>query len=105
MQQALFSMRNVGKRYGPVRVLQGVDFEISRGESIALIGENGAGKSTFSRIVTGVASPDEGEIYFEGQAINLASPRDALARGIAFIPQELAYVPEMTVADNILLNQ
>jgi ABC-type sugar transport system ATPase subunit len=105
MQQVLLSMKDVGKRYGPVQVLQGVDFEISTGESIALIGENGAGKSTFSRIVTGVAPPDEGEVRFEGQAIRLTSPRDALSRGIAFIPQELAYVPEMSVADNILLNQ
>lgn len=103
--EPLLSMREVGKRYGSVRVLQGVNFEISKGESVALIGENGAGKSTFSRLVTGVATPDEGEIHFEGRSVNFQSPREALAHGIAFIPQELAFVPDMTVADNILLNQ
>jgi len=105
MQPPLLSLRNIGKRYGPTPVLQGIDFQIARGESIALIGENGAGKSTFFRIVTGVIAADAGEIRFEGRAAKFASPRDALARGIAFIPQELACVPDLSVADNILLNQ
>lgn len=103
--EQLLSMQEVGKRYGSVRVLQSVNFEISKGESIALIGENGAGKSTFSRLVTGVAAPDEGEIRFEGKPVHFQAPRDALSHGIAFIPQELAFVPDMSVADNILLNQ
>jgi ABC-type sugar transport system ATPase subunit len=105
MQDALLSMTDVCKRYGSVKVLEGVNFRIDRGESIALIGENGAGKSTFSKLVTGVATNDDGEIRFEGAPVRFNSPREALAKGIAFIPQELAYVPEMSVADNITLNQ
>jgi len=104
-QPPLLAMQNIGKSYGLTPVLRGVDFQIMRGESIALIGENGAGKSTFFRIVTGVTTADTGTLFFEGQATQFTSPRDALSRGIAFIPQELACVPDMHIADNILLNQ
>ncbi|ALN75055.1 sugar ABC transporter ATP-binding protein [Aureimonas sp. AU20] len=101
----LLQLRGIAKSYGAHRVLSGVDLQLDRGESIALIGENGAGKSTFSRILTGVAQPDEGEILLDGERVSFSAPRAALAKGIAFIPQELAYLPDMSVAENILLNQ
>ena len=93
----------VGKSYGRNLVLSGVDFRVDAGDSIALIGENGAGKSTFAKIITGVTRPDTGAIRMFGKPVSFASPRDALAHGIAFIPQELAYVPHLSVAENILL--
>ncbi|HUG14178.1 MAG TPA: sugar ABC transporter ATP-binding protein [Thermomicrobiales bacterium] len=96
---------DLGKRYGQHQVLQGVNFELHAGESVAVIGENGAGKSTFAKIVTGVIRPDEGSILLDGQPATLRSPRDALRQGIAFIPQELAYVPYLTVGENVLLGQ
>jgi ribose transport system ATP-binding protein len=93
----------VSKSYGSNLVLSGVDFRVDPGDSIALIGENGAGKSTFAKIITGVTRPDTGSIRMDGKPVSFASPRDALAHGIAFIPQELAYVPHLSVAENILL--
>ena len=101
----LLELRGITKSYGPARVLDGIDLRLERGQSIALIGENGAGKSTFSKILTGVIRPDAGEILIEGVPQQFGLPRDALAKGIAFIPQELASVPRMSVAENLLLGQ
>src|SRR5437868_10039785 len=99
----LLETRNVSKSYGSNRVLANVDFTLRRGQSVAVIGENGAGKSTFAKILTGVIRADAGSLLLDGRAVTFASPRDALQQGIAFIPQELAYVPHLTVAENILL--
>lgn len=95
----------VSKSYGPNPVLTGVDFRLAIGESVAIIGENGAGKSTFAKVLAGVIRPDAGSIRFRGELVSFHSPRDALREGIAFIPQELAYVPHLTVAENILLGR
>ncbi|MBM3517008.1 MAG: sugar ABC transporter ATP-binding protein [Alphaproteobacteria bacterium] len=101
----LLEARGVSKTYGPTRVLSAVNFTLDRGESVAVIGENGAGKSTFAKIITGVIRPDEGAITLGGTPVSFHSPRDALRHGMAFIPQELAYCPHLTVAENILLGQ
>lgn len=101
----LFEARGLIKSYGPNRILTDVDFTLAPGESVALIGENGAGKSTFAKIITGVIRPDEGKLAFDGRDVVFNAPRDALAAGLAFIPQELAYVPNLTVAENIVLGQ
>lgn len=93
----------VSKSYGPTTVLKNVDFVIDPGEVVAVIGQNGAGKSTFSKIVAGVIEPTAGKIYIDGKQTKLYPPRNALKQGIVFIPQELAYVPELTVAENIML--
>lgn len=102
----LLRLRNIGKTYGFTTVLAGVDLDLAAGETIALLGENGAGKSTLSKIITGVVHPDrDGEMRVVGEAVSFSAPRDALANGIALIPQELAYVPAMSIADNIMLNR
>ena len=101
----LFELKGIGKRYGTTPVLSDINFAVARGESVALIGENGAGKSTFSKIVTGMIRPDTGEIWLDGTEVKFNSPRDAMSVGIGLIPQELAYVPHMSVAENILLGQ
>lgn len=101
----LLQASGVSKSYAGHRVLSGVDFQLKRGEAVAVIGENGAGKSTFAKIIAGVIRPDDGGIRLDGRAVTFKSPRDALREGIAFIPQELAYVPELTVAENILLGR
>nr|WP_282567912.1 sugar ABC transporter ATP-binding protein [Devosia sp. MC1541] len=86
--------------------MSGVDLDLERGQTIALLGENGAGKSTLSKIITGVVQPDrDGKYSIEGQEMSFNAPRDALAAGVALIPQELAYVPAMSIADNIMLNR
>ena len=93
----------LSKRYGRNVVLSSVDVELGGGEVVALIGENGAGKSTLAKIIAGAVRPDGGSLRFAGEPVTLSSPRDALRKRVAFIPQELAYVPDLTVAENILL--
>lgn len=99
----LLETKNLGKKYGKTTVLSEVNFTLDKGETVAVIGQNGAGKSTFSKIIAGVIEPTEGEVFLEGKKCRLFPPRNALRSGIVFIPQELAYVPELTVAENIML--
>jgi ABC-type sugar transport system ATPase subunit len=95
----------LSKNYGFYRALSEFDFTLDSGESVAVIGENGAGKSTLAKILAGVIRPDEGELRLDGNPVAFDSPRAALQAGIAFIPQELAYVPALTVGENILLGR
>lgn len=95
----------LAKNYGAFAALKDVNFTLRSGETVAVVGENGAGKSTLSKILAGVVRADAGQIVFKGESLSLSGPRDALRKGIAFIPQDLAYVPEMTVAENILLGR
>ncbi len=95
----------IGKSYGQHRVLQNVTFRLHPGEAVAVIGENGAGKSTFVKILAGAIRQDSGELRLGRTPVSFHSPRDALRHGIAFIPQELAYVPQLSVAENILLGR
>lgn len=96
-------MRGIVKRFGRVEVLHGVDLTLYRGEVHALLGENGAGKSTLMKILSGDYAPDAGQVNMEGQPVVVRSPRDAQAAGIRIIHQELAYAPELSVAENVLL--
>jgi ABC-type sugar transport system, ATPase component len=95
----------LAKSYGGHLVLKHVNFSIAAGEIVAVIGENGAGKSTFAKIVAGVVHADSGEMQVQGRSVDFQSPRDALRMGIAYIPQELAYLSNRTVADNILIGR
>src|SRR5262245_16656331 len=96
-------VRDVSKHFGATRALDSVDFDVMPGEIHALVGENGAGKSTLVRVLGGVHRPDAGELAVEGQARQFMSPRDAIAAGIATIPQELRLVPALSVAENLTL--
>jgi simple sugar transport system ATP-binding protein len=96
-------MRNVTKEYRGVPVVRGVSFTLRRGEVHALLGENGAGKSTLTKMISGVVQPTAGEIWIEGKKAELASPSEALKRGIAMVYQETSLVPSLTVAQNIYL--
>ncbi|GAK72965.1 putative ABC transporter ATP-binding protein [Agrobacterium rubi TR3 = NBRC 13261] len=99
----VLAMRDIEKSFGPVKVLKGVDFDIRAGEVHALMGENGAGKSTMIRILSGAHQPDGGEVLLEGSATRFANPRSAQSAGIAVVHQELLLFPDMTVAENIFL--
>jgi len=99
----LLEVRTVSRRFGGVNAVDGVSLVIERGSVHGLVGENGAGKSTLSKIIGGVISPDGGEILVDGRPVHFHSPRDALAEGIATIAQEIALVPALSVADNVLL--
>ena len=103
MTQPLLSMTGVSKRFGGAKALDDVHLELHAGEVHALMGENGAGKSTLMKILSGVYTPDAGVIEINGEPVSIQSPRDALAKGIAIIHQELNTVPDMTVAENLAL--
>jgi len=97
------SFQNISKRFPGVLALDGVSFEIERGSCHALIGENGAGKSTLGKILAGVYTADGGEILLEGRALHAPTPLAARQLGIAMVHQELAFCPNLTVAENLCL--
>ena len=103
--QPILQMRGVSKAYPGVQALDKVDFDIRAGEIHALVGENGAGKSTLIKILSGVIFPDEGQIMLYDDEVSINSPREALNAGIATISQELMLVPQLSVAENILLGR
>jgi ABC-type sugar transport system ATPase subunit len=95
----------VSKRFGAVRAIQHADFTVRAGKVHALVGENGAGKSTMIKIVAGAEIADTGEIEFEGEPVRLGSTTAAIALGIATVYQEPQLFPELTVAENIFLGR
>jgi ribose transport system ATP-binding protein len=99
----VLEMRGIRKAFPGVVALDGVNFDLRAGEVHVLLGENGAGKSTLMKILSGAYSRDAGEIVLDGRPAAIGSPRDAQALGIATIYQELSLVPQLTVAENILL--
>ncbi|HWE64447.1 MAG TPA: ATP-binding cassette domain-containing protein [Chloroflexota bacterium] len=100
-----FEARAVNKHFGGVHALRDVSLTIERGTIHALIGENGAGKSTFGKIVAGFYSPDAGQLFLNGQPVKFRSPRDALRAGITIVGQERSIVPQRTVLDNVFLGR
>ena len=102
MENAL-ELRGITKRFGSIVANDGVDFDLRRGEVHALLGENGAGKSTLMRVLYGLYPPDGGRIFVRGEAVKIASPRDAIALGIGMVHQHFVLVDPFTVAENIIL--
>jgi ABC-type sugar transport system ATPase subunit len=91
------------KRYGGVTALDGADIDLRPGEIHALVGENGAGKSTMVKILSGVVAPDAGRVTMDDAEVRFGGPRDATARGIAIVAQELSLFPDLTVAENLFI--
>ena len=104
-QNPIISLKNVHKSFGGVSVLNGVDFVLQKGSVHALVGQNGAGKSTMMKILTGVYTCDSGDIYIDGSKVKMNSYSDAVSHGISLIFQELSLIPTLTVAENIFLNR
>jgi ABC-type sugar transport system ATPase subunit len=101
----MLSLDSITKRFGPVEVLKGVSFDIRPGEVHALLGENGAGKSTIMKIVSGYQPPSGGRILLDGEAVRFASVADATRQGVRMLYQELALAPDLTVAENLYLGE
>jgi ABC-type sugar transport system ATPase subunit len=97
-------MTGIKKSFPGVKALKGVSFEAFPGESLAMIGANGAGKSTLMNILGGVVLPDEGQISIDGKETLIHSPSEAARRGIAFVHQELALMPTLSILDNMLIS-
>ena len=99
----LLELRGISKRFAGVAALSGVDFSLRAGEVHGLVGENGAGKSTLMKIIAGVHAEYEGEMRLDGRPVHFRSARDARDAGIGMVHQELSTVPELSVAENVLL--
>lgn len=98
-------MRNITKHFGGVKALTDVSLKIKPHEIHALIGENGAGKSTLMKVLSGAYKKDKGEIFIDGQPVNITNPKQAKDLGIAIIYQEFMLAPDLTVAENIFIDQ
>ncbi|MBT9247781.1 ATP-binding cassette domain-containing protein [Gemmobacter fulvus] len=104
-QEPILKGRGLVKRYGKVTALDHCDFDLYPGEILAVIGDNGAGKSSLIKALSGAVVPDEGEITLEGQKINFTSPIDARAAGIECVYQTLAMSPALSIADNMFMGR
>ncbi len=104
-QDQLLRMEGIEKLFPGVHALNNCRFEIRRGEVHALVGENGAGKSTMMKVLTGIYKRDGGTIHFKGREIDLSSPEEAQALGIGIIHQELNLMPHLSVAENIFIGR
>lgn len=101
----IVEMKNIEKHFGNIIALAGVSFDVRPGECHCLLGDNGAGKSTFIKTMSGVHRPTHGEILFEGKQMSFATPRDAMEAGIATVFQDLAMIPLMSVTRNFFMGR
>lgn len=103
--EPILSLRNIKKSFGPIEVLHGVDLDIRPGEVVALLGENGAGKSTISNIISGTILPSSGDMTWQGASYAPANPREAIDSGVAMIHQELLLLPHLSIAENVFVGR
>ena len=101
MPTNFLEIENISKTFGPTRAVVNVSFGLNPGEVLALIGENGAGKSTVVKMLTGIYKPDSGSISVDGKTLSLSSPQDAARAGITAIHQETVMFDELSVAENL----
>ena len=103
--QPVLSAKGLVKRYGRVTALDHADFDLYPGEVLAVIGDNGAGKSSLIKALSGAIQPDEGEIFLDGQPVSFRSPIAARAAGIETVYQNLALSPALSIANNMFLGR
>ena len=103
--EIVMQAKGLVKRYGQVTALDGADFELRAGEILAVIGDNGAGKSSLIKCLSGATIPDEGEIWLDGAPVHFQGPIDARRAGIETVYQDLAVAPAMTIAENLFLGR
>ncbi|WP_018689482.1 sugar ABC transporter ATP-binding protein [Ahrensia kielensis] len=101
----ILSLRNIKKSYGPIEVLHGIDLDVKAGEVVALLGENGAGKSTVSNVISGTVLPTSGEMMWRGAPYAPFNPREAIDAGVGMIHQELLLLPHLSIAENIFVGR
>jgi fructose transport system ATP-binding protein len=104
-RQPILSARGLSKRYGTVVALNNADFDLYPGEILGVIGDNGAGKTSLIKVLTGAIAPDHGEIRLDGASVHFRSPQDARAAGIETVYQNLALSPALSIADNMFLGR
>jgi ABC-type sugar transport system ATPase subunit len=101
----LLRLSHVDKNFGPVRALHDINLDIYPGEVTALVGDNGAGKSTTIKTISGIWAPDGGQIFWEGREVHIRGPRDASALGIATMYQDLALSDNLDIVQNMFLGR
>jgi ABC-type sugar transport system ATPase subunit len=101
----LLQLVDLGKNFGAVRALSNVNVEIYPGEVLALVGDNGAGKSTMIKTISGIWSPDHGQVFWEGKEVHIRNPRDSAALGIATMYQDLALADNLDIVQNMFLGR
>ena len=99
------SLRGIGKKYGPITVLNDVNLDVRPGEAIALLGENGAGKSTIASIISGLVRPTIGSMTWRGRDYAPDAPADALSAGIGLIHQEMRLLRDLSIAENVFVGR
>ena len=104
-EQPILELRGINKSFGPVDVLKAVDFSVWPGKVTALVGDNGAGKSTMVKCISGTYAIDSGEYLFEGRPVHVHSPRDASALGIEIVYQDLALCDNLDIVQNMFLGR
>ncbi len=104
-QSPILTARGLTKRYGRVTALDNADFDLYPNEILAVIGDNGAGKSSLIKAISGAVVPDEGEIQLDGKAVHFRSPMEAREAGIETVYQNLALSPALSIADNMFLGR
>jgi D-xylose transport system ATP-binding protein len=103
MDGTLLTLRDIGKSFGPVQALSGVNLDIPAGQVTALVGDNGAGKSTLIKTISGIWEASQGHLIWQGKQVHFRSPRDATAAGIATVYQDLALCDNLDIVENMLL--
>jgi ABC-type sugar transport system ATPase subunit len=101
--QPLLSLRGISKNFGAVQALSGVDLDLPAGQITALVGDNGAGKSTMIKTISGIWAPTAGQVLWEGQPVTVRTPRDADSLGIATVYQDLALADNLDIVQNMFL--
>jgi fructose transport system ATP-binding protein len=103
--EPILKARNLVKRYGRVTAIDDCDFELYPGEILAVIGDNGAGKSSLIKAVSGATIPDSGEVWLDGKKVNFSSPNAARNAGVETVYQQLAMSPALSIADNMFMGR
>lgn len=101
----VLSVQNIHKSFGAVKALRGVTLDVRPGEVVALVGDNGAGKSTTIKMISGALQPDDGELVFEGHRVAMTGPSDAEALGIQTVYQDLALCDNLDIVENLFLGR
>jgi fructose transport system ATP-binding protein len=105
LMEPILSAHNLNKRYGRVTALDNCDFDLMPGEILAVIGDNGAGKSSLIKTLSGAIRPDSGDIFLEGKKVEFSSPIDARLAGVETVYQTLAMSPALSIADNMFMGR
>jgi ribose transport system ATP-binding protein len=101
----LLQAEGVSKSFPGVKALSDMRLDLRKGEVLALVGENGAGKSTLMKLLTGIYPMESGQFWLNGEPLNVKSPKEAQAKGLAIIHQEFNLMPHLTVAENIFIGR